>query len=95
MDILPGSKHDQREKKAETDLPHYKTAHDMPMTTTGGEGSSKRNIVRRHGGGGQPRKGNVSKFATDDGTLDEPPEIDVKDPNYQDDADPQLVSNFD
>lgn len=95
MDVLPGSKHDQRDKKAETDEPHYKIANEMPLTHTGGEGSAKRNIIRRHGGGGFARKGNVSKFANDDGTLDEPLKVDSKDPNYNDGQDPDIVSNYD
>lgn len=87
---MPGSKNELRQKAAT--LPHYKAASQMPITKS--DGSAKRNIIRRHGNNAE-RKGCVSKFVADDGTLEEVvTTLDEKDPNFVSSDDPVLVSNF-
>mmetsp|Transcript_7165 Transcript_7165/g.21858 ORF Transcript_7165/g.21858 Transcript_7165/m.21858 type:complete len:97 (+) Transcript_7165:71-361(+) len=90
---MPGSKNELKERN--TTVPHHKAIHQPPVTASS-DGSAKRNITRRHGGGHAERKVGVSKFAADDGTLEEAVSVlDDKDPNFVSSDDPVLVSNYD
>lgn len=63
------------------DHPHAKKSV-IPETVTGGEGSAKRNIIRR-GGPGRARKEGASGGNVDDGSLYEDPyALDEEDPNF-------------
>ena len=75
---LPGSKNDLKEK-AEPQTQAEKNDK-TPATVTGGEGSAKRNIVRK-GGKGTTRK--EGRDELEDGTMDDVV-TDPKDPNYDD-----------
>lgn len=91
--LQPGSKNALKATKGA--LPHHKAVHQPPVTASSG-GSAKRNIIRRHGSGGGPRKEGVSKFAENDGTLEDFDDaLDANDPNFDSPDDPKLVSNFD
>lgn len=59
----------------------------LPETVTGGDGSAKRNIIRR-GGPGRTRKEGLAGQMVDDGsTYEDPFFLDQEDPNYDSEED--------
>lgn len=67
---------------------HVKKVDRIPATVTGGEGSSKRNVLRKNGGASVGAVGGINKSGAcgkpiDDGSLyNDPSALDEHDPNY-------------
>ena len=69
---------------------HHNQKNKVPDTVTGDEGTAKRNIIRRSGGGGGvgSRKEGIAGKSIDDGSLyNDPYALDEHDPNYDSEED--------
>lgn len=64
----------------------------IPETIVGEAGTAKRNIIRKGGGGGRDRKGDIAGKAVDDGSIyDDGYALDKNDPNYDSEEEGRYV----